>query len=49
MDSLIARALAGPDAVCPDCNRRGKDIPMCRSTDPTHIEYPELLLVTVGR
>ena len=49
MDSLVAKALAGPDAVCPDCHKRGKEIPMYRSTDPLRIEYPELLLVTVGR
>lgn len=49
MDRLIARALSGPDAKCPDCEKRGKMVEMYRDISPDHIEYPDHLIVTVGR
>ena len=49
MDKLIGRALSGPDADCPDCKKRGKFVAMYRDISPDHIEYPDNLIVTVGR
>ena len=49
MNTLVASALCGPDADCPNCLKKGIYIPMFRSTSPSLIEYPELLLITVGR
>ena len=49
MDNLVNKALFGTDANCPVCDKKGKAVPMYRSTNPRHIEYPDLLLITIGR
>ena len=49
MAILVNRTLSGPDAICPDCERKGKTIPMNRSTNPRLIVNSDLLLITIGR
>ena len=49
MADLIEKVLSGPDANCPNCEKNGETIQMYRSTDPRHIGYPDILLVTIGR
>ena len=49
MDNLVKKVLFGPDANCPECDKKGKAVPMHRSTNPRHIVYSDLLLITIGR
>ena len=49
MDRLVARALSGPDVDCPACTKEGRSVPMYRNLINDHIEYSDLLIVTVAR
>lgn len=49
MQHLVSLALFSENGPCPECMKRGKTRNMMKTTDPENIEYPELLLIVVGR